>query len=102
MGSSFLLSTVRRWDGEREQIVMGRRDEMGMEREECWYKLWLVGALLPRVGRGGGSVGVVRLRVQKCEEYLELGMDSFCGSHFGVKEKAVGGVLKSCASVTSL
>ena len=45
---------------------------------------------------------MVRLRVQKCEEYLELGMDSFCGLHFGVKEKAVGGVLKSCTGVTSL
>ena len=45
---------------------------------------------------------MVRLRVQKCEEYLELGMESFCGLHFGVKEKAVGGVLKSCTGVTSL
>ena len=47
---------------------MGRRDEMGMEREEC----------------------------------LELGMESFCGLHFGVKEKAVGGVLKRCVGVTLL
>ena len=45
---------------------------------------------------------MVRLRVQKCEEYLELGTESFCGLHIGVKEKAVGGVLKSCTGVTSL
>ena len=45
---------------------------------------------------------MARLRIQKCEECLELGRESFCGLHFGVKEKAVGGVLKRCVGVTLL
>ena len=94
MGFSFLLSIVCRWDWEKRQNGNGERGKL----------VWALASLssVAVVGWGGGSVGVLGMRVQKCEECLQLGMESFCGLHFGVKEKAVGGVLKRCTGETLL